>query len=153
MFTPDFARQVGFTQAAIADYDYRTNVANLLLPGAKRSGASDFKLPDRPLPDLPVIVTPRQDEAWRRFPFFPPDRFGTAGVPTTDYRYHSSASQEEKFGRGGVDMGRVEIVKGERADMSGMLGGGSVPQPPSGPDQPGLVAPFLLFCAMPTAEG
>jgi hypothetical protein len=152
MFGSQFIKQVGFNQGVVAELDNAAKIANIMHPVAQQQSQQQFRLPDQSIRNISLIVTPRQDEVWKKiwknpsFPIFPPDKFGGAGVPSGSYRLPSNVMPDEK--RGGVAM-KADVVKGEKADTSEMFGGETSTVATS-IQQEGLVCPFLIFCAMPS---
>lgn len=144
MFGEDFIRKTGFNQQVVADLDRRARLAEAIRPIGQGSSSGQLRPSDLSFDRAPVIVTPTQDEVWKRTPgFLPPDGFGGAGIPTTDYRLPSNVSLGGK--RGGVAM-RADVVTDKPADMSGIFGGGTSMR--STNQQSHLICPFLLFCAI-----
>ena len=145
MHGQSFVSRVGFNPSHITQLDHKAHLTNTMLTVGQGSSSGQLNPSGFNIDFVPVVVTPTQDEIWKKTPgFFPPDRFSGAGIPTTDYRIPSMVSLGDE--RGGVSM-RADVVKDQPADMSGIFGGETSAQTATQQDH--LVCPFLLFCAMP----
>lgn len=173
MYGQSFISRIGLNPSHVNQLDNKAHLLNALLPTEReQTRLSSRLLYDSRFSEIPAIITPKQDEIWkkvapffrppdrhllpiatyddlRRYTFKPPDppgKFGGAAVPTGSYRFPPSALPGDK--RGGVIM-KTDVIKGGKAEMSEIFGEDTSTTVEVS-QQEGLFCPFLVFCAMPS---